>query len=97
MTNREVELIELLKITDTRFVKNVVVPEEIRLAHVPFTKAIQDRRRDIFDAIRHRVDDVLSLLSELVSVVSVFESETVACREDLAIRRDLECVGHRRR
>jgi hypothetical protein len=97
MTNREVELVEFLKIADTRFVKNVVVTKEICLAHMTLTEAIQDGRRNVFHTIGNRVGDFFCLAGELVSVVSVFESVTTARREYFAIRRDFERVGHRRR
>src|SRR5215217_3005369 len=97
MTDGEVELVELLKITDSRLVKHIVITKDISLADVALTEAIQDRRRDNLHAIRNGVDEVLSPARELVSVVSVFESQAVARREYPAIRRDFEGVRHRRR
>jgi hypothetical protein len=43
MSDREIELADLLKIADARFVENVIVPEEICLADVSLAKAIEDR------------------------------------------------------
>ena len=48
MPDREIELADLLKVADARFVKNIVVPEEICLADVSLAKAIEDRFRDAF-------------------------------------------------
>ena len=41
MPDREIELADLLKVADARFVKNIVVAEEICLADVSLAKAIE--------------------------------------------------------
>src|ERR1044072_7659008 len=52
MTDREIELVNLLKVADARFVKNVFVPKEICLPDVSLAKAIENRFRDAVCAVR---------------------------------------------
>ena len=61
MPDREVELADLLKVADARFVEYVVVPEEICLADVSLAKTIKDRFRDALCAVRDGIDNVRTL------------------------------------
>src|SRR4051794_22897745 len=95
MTDREVERAKFLKIADACFIKKIVVTKHVSLTDVALSKAIKDRLRYAVRAVGNRVRDVLALPRELVSVLAVLECQATAFREDLAIRRDFQRLGHR--
>ena len=96
VTDREIERAEFLKVADAGLVKNVVVTKHVGLTDMPLTKAVKDRFRDGVGTVGNCVRDVLTSSREFVSVVTVLERQAGACREDLAIRRDFQRLGHRR-
>src|SRR5690349_21776175 len=96
MTDRKVEPAEFFEVTDTRFVKNIVMPEEICLAHVALSETVKDRIRNALRPVADGVDDRLTLSRKLVSVRSVLEGELATRGDDAAVRRNLERLGHRR-
>jgi hypothetical protein len=96
MSDREVELPELLEITDACFVEQVVVPEQVRLPNVTLPKTVKDRFRDALVAIADCVNDRLALAREFVRVRSVFERQLSARGDDATVRRNLERLAHRR-
>jgi len=96
MADREVEFAKLFEITDACFVKRVVAPEQIRLAHVALSETVKDRFSDALRAIADGVDNRLTPSRKLVRVRPVLERELAARGDDAAVRRDLERLGHRR-
>ena len=96
MPDREVELTKLLEIADARLVERIVVAEEISLAHVALSETVEDRFRDALGPVADSLDNRLSLLRELVRVRPVLEGKLASRRENAAVGRDFECLGHRR-
>ena len=96
MPNRKVELADLFKVTHTRFVKNIVVPEQVGLPDVALPKTIKDRFGNTLGAVTDSVDNQLTLSRELIRKRSVLERQLSAGGDDATIRSDFERLAHRR-
>ena len=94
MSDREVELAKFFKVTDARFVKNVVVTKQVRLADVALAETVKNRFANAFRAVADGVDDGIVLARELVCVRSVLERQLSARGDDATIRRDFERLAH---
>jgi hypothetical protein len=96
MSNRDVELADLFKVTDTRLVKDVVVMKEICLADVSLAEAIKDRLAYALRTIADGIHNRLSLTRKLIGVRSILELQTAERINDATIRSDFQRLAHRR-